>query len=263
MRGRAVIAILAVVIVGCADLGSVSPSPGASTVGASTPTPTAAGPRVVSTTASEAKVTIFYDRPMKHGLACGTRGFAAGHAYTIDALELNISTRYYGSPDPDFDEFWSQMWVAELNADCSAVTFTFLHGVAPGTYPLRIVKVQDQAGRPLVPDPTIVNVAIAESAPPVMQLVQQWQEKAGIQFSEPIKKDLATDPTRYRMDGLPLPAKSIVECLVRSCAAVQITLPAPRSVPPRTITVVGLEDLAGKPFASGTETREVDLMQGQ
>lgn len=191
------------------------------------------------------------------------RGFVAGPANTIDALEMNMSTRYYGSTDPDFDEFWSNMWVAELNADCSAVTFTFVHGMAPGTYPLRIVKVQDLAGRPLAPDPTVVNVTIAESAPPVMQLVQQSEDKATIQFSEPIKKDLATDPARYRFDGAALPAGSRVECFVASCAAVRITLPQPRATPPRTITELGLEDLAGKPFASGTDTHEVNLMAGQ
>lgn len=264
VRVRLVFLILTFVIAACGGaVASVSPSPSGPAARAATPAPTPAAPRVLGTTASEAKVTITYDRPMKHGLACGTRGFVAGPANTIDALEMNMTTRYYGSADPDFDEFWSHMWVAELNGDCSAVTFTFVHGMAPGTYPLRIVKVQDQAGRPLASDPTIVTVTIAETAPPVMQLVQQWQDKAIVQFSEPIKKALAIDPTRYRMDGLALPAGSTVECLVTSCAAVQITLPAPRAAPPKTITVVGLEDLAGKPFASGTDTHEIDPMAGQ
>ncbi len=35
------------------------------------------------------------------------------------------------------------------------------------------------------------------------------------------------------------------------------------AIDPKTITVIALEDLAGKPFASGTDTHEVDLMAGQ
>lgn len=200
---------------------------------------------------------------MKHGLACGTRGFAAGRLNTIDAFEMNITSRYYTSPDPDFDEVLGAMWVASLNADCSAVTFTFVHGIAPGTYPLRVTKVQDPAGQGLVPDPTIVMVTVLETEPPRMQLVQQWENHVRIEFSEPIKKDLALDIARYRLDGAPLPAGSTVACRVRTCAAVEITLPVPLARPPKNASVIGLQDLAGRTFAPGTETRAIDLMAGQ
>ena len=226
------------------------------------PLPTTA-PHVTRTTATEAALTVTYDRPMKHGLACGSEGFAAGRANTIDGLETDITSRYYTSADPDFDEMLSQMWVASLNADCSAVTFKFVHGIGPGTYPLRIANVQDPAGRRLVPDPAIVMVTVLETAPPRMQLVQQWEDHARFEFSEPIKRELALDITHYRFDGAPLPAGSVAACRVATCAAVDITLPAPRGQPPGSVTVIGLQDLSGKPFAPGTETRAVDLMQGQ
>jgi len=200
---------------------------------------------------------------MKHGLACGTEGFTAGHKNTIDAFEMNITSRYYTSPDADFDELLSSMWVASLNADCSAVTFTFVHGIAPGTYPLWISKVQDLAGSGLAADPTSVTATVLEGAPPRMQLVQQWENHALIEFSEPIKRDLALDVARYRFDSAPLAAGSTVTCRIVSCAAVEITLPSPRARPPKTVTVIGFEDLAGKPFAPGTEARDVDLMAGQ
>jgi hypothetical protein len=262
MRTRLLIlCLLLIAVIDCGGNASIatpapSPSPGA-------PSPTAVSPRVVSAAGSEAALTVTYDGPMKHGLACGTQGFVAGPANTIDALEMNIATRYYTSPDTDFDEVLSAMWVASLNADCSAVTFTFVHGIAPGTYPLRITKVQDQAGRPLASDPITVVATMLETAAPRMQLAQQWEDHALFQFSEPIKKALAQDVMRYRFDGAALPAGSTVACRIASCAVVEITLPTPRARPPKTVTVVGLEDLAGKPFAAGTETRDTDLMQGQ
>jgi len=200
---------------------------------------------------------------MKHGLACGTEGFVAGPRNTIDAFEMNITSRYYTSPDANFDELLSSMWVASLNADCSAVTFTFTHGTAPGTYPLRITKVQDLAGRGLATDPMIVTATVLESAPPRMLLVQQWENHALIRFSEPIERDLALDATRYRFDGAPLAARSTVACAIVTCAAVEITLPVARARPPKTVTVIGLVDLAGKPFAPGTETHDINLMAGQ
>ena len=212
---------------------------------------------------SEAALTITYDRPMKHGLACGTQGFTAGRTNTIDAFEMNITSRYYTSPDVDFDELLNSMWVASLNTDCSAVTFTFVHGIAPGTYPMRITKVQDLAGSPLAADPIDVTATVLETAPPRMQLVQQWENHALLRFSEPIKRDLALDVARYRFDGAPLAAGSTVACRIVSCAVVEITLPAARGRPPKTVTVIGLEDLAGKPFAPGTETHDVNLMAGQ
>jgi hypothetical protein len=262
MRTRSLIlSLLLIAVTGCGGNASIAtPAPSSST---GSPNPTAASPRVVSAAGTEAALTVTYDGPMKHGLACGTQGFVAGPANTIDALEMNIATRYYTSPDTDFDEVLSAMWVASLNADCSAVTFTFVHGIAPGTYPLRITKVQDQAGRPLASDPITVIATMLETAAPRMQLVQQWQDHAVFQFTEPIKKALAQDVTRYRFDGAALPAGSTVACRITSCAVVEITLPTPRARPPKTVTVVGLEDLAGKPFLAGTETRDTDLMQGQ
>lgn len=262
--------ILALVLVGvasCGDLGAFSssgspsfaPQPSASAI----PSPTAAPPQVLSATGSEAALTVTYDRPMKHGLACGTQGFVAGPTNTIDAFEMNITSRYYTSPDPDFDELLSAMWVASLNADCSAVTFTFVHGIAPGTYPLRITSVQDRAGRGLAADPMTVMATVRETAPPRMQLVQQWEDHVLFRFSEPIKRELALDITRYRLDSAPLPAGSTAVCRIVSCAVVEITLPAPRVRPPKTVTIVGFEDLAGKPFAVGTDTRDIDLLQGQ
>jgi hypothetical protein len=217
----------------------------------------------VSATGTEAALTITYDRPMKHGLACGTEGFVAGPKNTIDAFEMNITSRYYTSPDADLDELLSAMWVASLNADCSSVTFTFVHGIAPGTYPLRITKVQDPSGSGLASDPAIVMATVLETAPPRMQLVQQWENHALLRFSEPIKKDLALDIARYRFDGAGLEAGSTVSCPIASCAVVEITLPAARARPPMTVSVIGFEDLAGKPFSPGTETRDIDQMQGQ
>ena len=255
-----IIGLALIAVSGCGDAGS---SAGSGASPSAIPSPTAVPPRVVSASGSEAALTITYDRPMKHGLACGTEGFVAGPRNTIDALEMNIASRYYTSPDAAFDELLSTMWVASLNADCSAVTFTFVHGIAPGTYPLRITKVQDLAGSGLAADPTSVTATVLETAPPRMQLVQQWENHALLRFSEPIKRDLALDVTRYRFDGAPIPAGSTVACLVVSCAAVEITLPAARARPPKTVTVIGFEDLAGKPFAPGTETHDVNLMAGQ
>lgn len=255
------LAFALVAISGCGGVAtsSLAPTPTTSAV----PSPTVAAPHVVSATGSEAALTITYDRPMKHGLACGTEGFTAGRANTIDALEMNITSRYYTSPEAVFDEMLSAMWVASLSADCSSVTFTFVHGIAPGTYPLQITKVQDLAGRSLGADPTIVTATVLETAPPRMQLVQQWQDHVLFRFSEPIKRDLALDVARYRFDGVRLAAGSTVACQITSCAVVEITLPAVRARPPKTVSVIGFEDLAGRPFAPGTETRDVDLMQGQ
>ena len=256
-----ILSVLLILVMECGGNASIAtPAPSSST---GAPSPTPASPRVVSATGSEAALTVTYDRPMRHGLACGTQGFVAGPTNTIDALEMNIATRYYTSPDSDFDEVLSAMWVASLNADCSAVTFTFVHGIAPGTYPLRITKVQDLVGRPLASDPITVVATMLETAAPRMQLVQQWEDHALFEFSEPIKRALAQDVTRYRFDGAALPTGSTVACRIASCAIVEITLPTPRARPPKTVTVVGLEDLAGKPFVAGTETREIDLMQGQ
>jgi hypothetical protein len=254
-----IVALALIAVSGCGDAWS---STGSGASPSAIPSPTAVPPRVVTVSGSEAALTITYDRPMKHGLACGTEGFVAGPRNTIDAFEMNIASRYYTSPDAAFDELLSTMWVASLNADCSAVTFTFVHGISPGTYPLRITKVQDLAGSGLATDPTSVTATILETAPPRMQLVQQWENHALLRFSEPIKRDLALDVTRYRFDGAPLPAGSTVACLV-SCATVEITLPAARARPPKTVTVIGFEDLAGKPFAPGTETHDVNLMAGQ
>ena len=254
--------LLALAVSGCTSAAPVVSSPTPTIAPTASAMPTPAPPRVVSTTASEALVTITYDRPMKHGLSCGQQGFSAGLANTIDAYEMNITSRYYGSTDPVFDEFWSKMWVASLNADCSAVTFTFVHGMGPGMYPLSITKVQDLSGRPLAQDPTVVVVTILETAPPRMQLVQQYQDTATFQFSEPIKKALATDITRYRFDGASLPAGSTVACGL-TCAVTTVALPAFRAHPPKTVSVIGFEDLSGKSFVSGTETRDIDLMQGQ
>jgi hypothetical protein len=212
-------------------------------------------PRVIDVTASESTLAITYDRPMKHGLACGTKGMVAGPSRTIDAFEMNITTSYYRSADPVFDEFLQSLWEAELNRDCSGVLFTFVHGVAPGTYPLSIRSVQDQAGRPLAQDPTTVTVNVRETAPPKYLLVQHAQDKVVVSLSEPIKTALATDPAHYRLNGAPLPAGSTVACAF-SCARVVITLPSARTGL-QTITTVGLEDLAGKPFAAGTETTDV------
>ncbi len=130
------------------------------------PSARAARPRVTTTIASESSVTVVYSRPMRHTLGCGTKGFGAGRAGTIDGYETNVSSRYYTSTDPDFDEMWSAAWEASLNGDCSAVTFTFVHGTAPGSYPLQIARVQDESGNSLEPDPTTVTVTVVDSAPP-------------------------------------------------------------------------------------------------
>jgi hypothetical protein len=198
MRTRSlIVSLLIIAVTACGGKASIATPAPSSSPGA--PSPTLASPRVVSAAGSEAALTVTYDGPMKHGLACGTQGFVAGPANTIDALEMNIATRYYTSPDADFDEVLSAMWVASLNADCSAVTFTFVHGIAPGTYPLRITKVQDQAGRPLASDPITVIATMLETAAPRMQLVQQWEDHAVFQFSEPIKEG-----ARRRRRALPV-----------------------------------------------------------
>ena len=253
---REVIAIAIALLAGC----SPAASPEARTPQAAATTP--AGPRVVRATATEDRVTVVYSRPMKHGLACGTKGLMAGSVGTIDALEMNITSRYYTSPDPDFDQMWDALWEATLNADCTAVTFNFVHGIGPGAYPLRIARVEDQAGNSLDPDPTVVTVTVAESAPPRMNLVQAAPPDVLIRFSEAIKPDFATDIARYRVDGRPLAPDSTATCRVRTCAEVTLHLPNVTRIP-NEVTVVGLQDLAGNPFASGTETQPIMLGQGQ
>src|SRR5690242_8174685 len=121
---RSVVAVIAIAlcVVSCGTPAPVA-VPTASTTPTVAPVATAPPPRVVSTVASEAMLTITYDRPMKHGLACGGQGFAAGPKNTIDAFETNSAGRYYTSTDADFNDFLGFMWVASLNADCSGVTF--------------------------------------------------------------------------------------------------------------------------------------------
>ena len=222
-----------------------------------------AGPRVVRATATEDRVTVVYSRPMKHALACGTKGLSAGLTGTIDGLEMNVTSRYYTFTDPDFDEMWANLWEATLNVDCTAVTFNFVHGIGPGSYPLRIVRVQDGAGNALDPDPTTVTVTVAESAPPRMNLVQSSPPDVFIRFSEAIKPDLATDISRYRVDGRPLATGSTATCRVRTCAEVTLHLANAPTRVPSDVTVVELRDLAGNPFAPGTETEPITLGQGQ
>ncbi len=189
----------------------------ASPAATATPAPIS-HPRVVATVAFEALLTIVYDRPMKHMLGCGTKGMGAGLVRTIDGFETNISSRYYTSTDPDFDEMLGTTWEAWLNGDCTAVTFSFVHGIGPGRYPLKVARVQDLGGNTLDPDPMVVTVIVVESAPPRMTLVQSSGAEVWINFSESIKHDLASDVSRYRLDGRPLPAGSSATCQVRTCA---------------------------------------------
>lgn len=208
-------------------------------------------------------MTIVYSRPMKHALACGTKGLSAGLTGTIDGLEMNVTSRYYTSTDPDFDDMWANLWEATLNADCTAVTFNFVHGIGPGSYPLQIVRVQDAAGNALDPDPTVLTVVVAESAPPRMNLVQFSPPDVFIRFSEAIRADLATDISRYRVDGSSLATGSSATCRVRTCAEVVLRLANALARVPNDVTVVGLRDLAGNPFAPGTETQPIMLGAGQ
>ncbi len=254
---RASFAIAIVLLAACSQ--AVSPQ-------ARTPLATdllPAGPRVARTMATEDHVTIVFSRPMKHALACGTTGLSAGQIGTIDGLEMNVTSRYYTSTDPDFDEMWTTLWEATLNADCTAVTFNFVHGIGSGTYPLRIVRVQDAAGNALDPDPTIVTVTVAESAPPRMNLVQSSPPDVTINFSEAIRPDLATDISRYLIDGRPLATGSTAICAARTCAEVVLHLANAPTRVPKDVTVVDLRDLAGNPFAAGTETQAITLGQGQ
>lgn len=261
MKALFAIAAAALALTSCSAPAPVG-LPTASVAQTVTPLPTTSPPRVVSTTATESALTITYDRPMRHGLACGEHGFKAGPSNTIDAFETNVSSRYYTSTNPDLDDVLGAMWVASLNADCSAVTFTFVHGVAPGTYPLSITKVQDLAGHPLAQDPTIVTVTFAETAPPRFNLVQHINDTVIVNFSEPITPSLAIDPTRYRLNDNTLPAGSSISCVVRSCAEVVVKLGVARPNL-RTLRVIGLTDLAGNSFAPGTDTTDVSGGEGQ
>jgi hypothetical protein len=253
----------AVIVVATLVLGSCSPAAIPDSPAPIATTTAQAGPHIVGATATEDRVTIVYDRPMMHALACGTKGLSAGSAGTIDGLEMNITSRYYTSSDQDFEEMWANLWEATLNADCTGVTFNFVHGIGPGTYPLRVVRVQDFAGRALDPDPTVVTVTVAESGPPRMNLVQFSRPDVLIRFSEAIKTDLATDVSRYRVDGRPLATGSTATCRVRTCAEVALHLANAPDRVPNDVTVVDLRDLAGNPFAPGTETQPIALGQGQ
>ena len=219
------------------------------------------GPHVVSTIATEDAITILYSTPMKHGLACGSHGFAAGPVGTIDAYESNVTSRYYTSTDPEFDLMWSIPIEASLNADCTAVTFTFYHGVSVGPHPLQIVRVEDQSGRRLDPDPTIISVQVTDAGPPRMKLVQALGNVVSIQVSEPIRTALATDPTRYLLDGQPLPAGSSATCNLASCAVLTLTLPTAFRRIPERLTVRGLLDLQGDGFFN--DTADITLGAGQ
>jgi hypothetical protein len=150
-----------------------------------------------------------------------------------------------------------------VSAECTAVTFNFVHGIGPGSYPLRIVCVQDVAGNAIEPDPTVVTVAVAESGPPRMNLVQYSPPDVIIRFSEAIRADLATDMARYRVDGRPLATGSTATCRVRTCAEVLLHLANAPARVPNDVTVVDLRDLAGNAFAPGTETQPIALGQGQ
>ncbi len=223
--------------------------------------PRVLGPHVVSTIATEDAITINYSVPMKHGLACGSHGFTAGPVGTIDAYESNVTSRYYTSSDPDFDSIWNTPIEASLNADCSAVTFTFFHGVAVGPHPLQIVRVEDQSGHRLDPDPTIITVHVTDAGPPRMKLIQAHDNLVTIRFSEPIQKELATDPSRYLLDGQSLPAGSTATCATRGCAVVVLALPIAFTRIPQRLTVRGLLDLQNDAFAY--DTTDISLGAGQ
>jgi hypothetical protein len=252
---------LAVLLAACATTvvppsSSVPPSPSPETA-----IPRVLGPHVVSTIATEDAITINYSVPMKHGLACGSHGFTAGPVGTIDAYESNVTSRYYTSSDPEFDSIWNTPIEASLNADCSAVTFTFFHGVAVGPHPLQIVRVEDQSGRRLDPDPTIITVQVTDAGPPRMKLVQAYDNLVTINFSEPIQRALATDPTRYLLDGQSLPASSTATCATGGCAVVVLTLPIAFTRIPQRLTVRGLLDLQNDAFAY--DTTDITLGAGQ
>ncbi len=237
---------------------SLSPSPSPETTSARV-----LGPHVVGTMATEDAITIVYSTPMKHGLACGTHGFAAGPVGTIDAYESNVTSRYYTSTEAEFDSMWSIPIEASLNADCSAVTFTFFHGASVGPHPLQIVRVEDHSGRRLDPDPTIITVQVIDAGPPRMKLVQAHDTVVTIQLSEPIRPGLATDPTRYLLDGQALPAGSLAACGLATCAVVTLTLPTAFSRIPERLTVRGLLDLQGDGFANPTVDISLGAGQGR
>ena len=234
----------------------------ASPAATATPAPIS-HPRVVATVAFEALLTIVYDRPMKHMLGCGTKGMGAGLVGTIDGFETNISSRYYTSTDPDFDEMLGTTWEAWLNGDCTAVTFSFVHGIGPGRYPLKVARVQDLGGNTLDPDPMVVTVIVVESAPPRMTLVQSSGAEVWIKLQR-------VDQTRPRERRLPLSTRrETTTCgLERYLSGphmreVVLTLPAAPARIPETVTAAGLEDMLGNPFWPGTETQPILLMQGQ
>ena len=235
---------------------SVPPTPSPQTA-----SPRVLGPHVVGTIATEDAITITYSVPMKHGLACGSHGFVAGPVGTIDAYESNVSSRYYTSSDPEFDLMWGIPIEASLNADCTAVTFTFFHGVGVGPHPLQIVRVEDQSGHRLDPDPTIISVQVTDAGPPRVKIVQAHDNLITIQVSEPIQRALATDPTRYLLDGKPLPDGSVATCAVASCAVLTLSLPTALTRIPQRLTVRGLLDLQGDAFAN--DTTDISLGAGQ
>ncbi len=96
-----------------------------------------------------------------------------------------------------------------------------------------------------------------------MNLVQWNAAEVFIAFSEAIKPGLASDVSRYRVDGRSLPAGSSASCRMRTCALVVVRLPTAPSRAPESVTVIGLQDLASNPFAPGTETQPVSLGAGQ
>ncbi len=96
-----------------------------------------------------------------------------------------------------------------------------------------------------------------------MKLVQAHDTVVTIQLSEPIRPALATDPTRYLLDGQALPAGSLGACGLATCAVVTLTLPTAFNRIPERLTVRGLLDPQGDGFANPTVDISLGAGQGR
>lgn len=216
----------------------------------------AATPHVTSVSASQYKLTVTFDRPMLHAGDCGTHAWTMGVPGTMEwtrtGLGFPAAVGGYTSSSAAYRVFLSSfVSQADLNADCTSVTFGSGWGGPIGDIDVTVSGVVDQDGNAVTPRTVRVHID-DEGLPKLMfaQLELQTAEKKVIRvaYSEDMDEEYVTDPERYYLNGrLVDPTTTAIECEIAGCAWVRLTFqPSAFGYGSKnTLTIIGVRDMAG------------------
>lgn len=186
-------------------------------------------PRVIAVSGTQTSLTVTFDEPMQHALACGASGPAAGGSGAIDNAHVGEGPGHYTSPDRVYHETLTSEIGAAVSEDCTQVTFAFARAAPPGRWPLHISDVADLAGNTVDPSPTVVVVWILDHAPPHVVSVHGIGQSIYVTFNEPMLEigegGGVTLLGNYKLEGRPLPPGSRAVCLSAGCGWVRVYLP--------------------------------------